>query len=62
MWTGLTVDDASVEQGCVQVLSTRIPLQTHVHVVLPPKMFVAVLGEPRCLFRSVITCRLLIYM
>jgi hypothetical protein len=42
MWTGLTIDDTSVKQGCVQVLSTRIFLQAPLHAMLPSTMFVAV--------------------
>jgi hypothetical protein len=47
MWTGLAIGDPSVEQGCVQVLSTRILLQTPLHVVLPSTMFVAVVAPHR---------------
>jgi hypothetical protein len=37
------MDYPSVEQGCLQVLSTRILLQTPLHLLLPSTMIVAML-------------------
>jgi hypothetical protein len=37
------MDYPSVEQGCLQVLSTRVLLQTPLHLLLPSMMFVTVL-------------------
>jgi hypothetical protein len=37
------MDYPSVEQGCLQVLSTLILLQTLLHLLLPSTMFVAVI-------------------
>jgi hypothetical protein len=41
-------------KGCVQGLSTRILLQTPLHVVLPSTMFVAVLAPHRLLNNAVL--------
>jgi hypothetical protein len=41
------MDYSSVEQGCMQVLSTQILMQTPLHLLLPSMMFVTVFVSHR---------------